>query len=317
MVFRYISALLLLLIAGCNAPPADDVTASSAEPRQLEIGELLSRADVQAALERVIEIEAQSLEDLVELNEIPAPPFGEAKRAERFAAMLRDAGLADVAIDEVGNVVGRRPGTRGDRVIAYTAHLDTVFPGDTDVTVRREGNRFIAPGVGDNTRGLIVILDVLRVMQYAGIETQADILFVGNVGEEGLGDLRGVKHLFRDGGPQVDSMIAVDGGRMNRIVYGGVGSHRYRVTFHGSGGHSWGAFGMASPHHALGRAIERLVTEAATVNSSGAKTSFNVGRIGGGAANNPNGVRPRGGIKKRSRRPGKPGGDEGGMQGAG
>jgi len=235
MVFRYISALLLLLIAGCNAPPADDVTASSAEPRQLEIGELLSRADVQAALERVIEIEAQSLEDLVELNEIPAPPFGEAKRAERFAAMLRDAGLADVAIDEVGNVVGRRPGTRGDRVIAYTAHLDTVFPGDTDVTVRREGNRFIAPGVGDNTRGLIVILDVLRVMQYAGIETQADILFVGNVGEEGLGDLRGVKHLFRDGGPQVDSMIAVDGGRMNRIVYGGVREHLFRVTFYRTG----------------------------------------------------------------------------------
>ena len=252
----------------------------------MEIRELLPRADVQAALERVVEIEAGSLEDLIALNEIPAPPFGEAKRAERFAEMLRDAGLADVTIDEVGNVVGRRPGTRGDRVIAYTAHLDTVFPIDTEVTVRREGNRFIAPGVGDNTRGLIVVLDVLRVMQYAGIETQADILFVGNVGEEGLGDLRGVKHLFREGGPRVDAMIAVDGGRMNRIVYGGVGSHRYRVTFRGPGGHSWGAFGIASPHHALGRAIERFVSEAPAVTSSGAKTSFNVGRIGGGTSIN-------------------------------
>ena len=286
MIFRYVSPVLLMILAACNAPPEGGVTASSGVDRQAEIGELMARVDVRAALDRVLVIEPRSLDDLVELNEIPAPPFGEARRAARFAEMLREAGLADVTIDDVGNVIGRRPGLDGNRVIAYTAHLDTVFPGETDVTVRREGNRFIAPGVGDNTRGLVVILDVLRVMQHAGIETQADILFVGNVGEEGLGDLRGVKHLFRDGGPQVDAMIAVDGGRMNRIVYGGVGSHRYRVTFRGPGGHSWGAFGTASPHHALGRAIDRFVTTAPAVTSSGDKASFNVGRIGGGTSIN-------------------------------
>jgi acetylornithine deacetylase/succinyl-diaminopimelate desuccinylase-like protein len=186
----------------------------------------------------------------------------------------------------VGNVIGRRPGKTGDRVVAYTAHLDTVFPVETDVTVRTEGNTFYAPGIGDNTRGLVVILAVLRAMELGGIETDADVLFVGSVGEEGLGDLRGVKHLFREGGPQIDSMIAVDGGRLSRLVYGGVGSHRYRITFQGPGGHSWGAFGRANPHHGLGRAIENFVNLAPTVTSSGKKTTFNVGRIGGGTSVN-------------------------------
>ena len=226
------------------------------------------------------------LGDLIELNEIPAPPFGEEKRAQRFADMLREAGLTDVSIDDVGNVIGRRPGRTGSRVIAYTAHLDTVFPAKTDVTVRIEGDTLYAPGIGDNSRGLAVILGVLRAMQHAEIETDADILFIGNVGEEGLGDLRGTKHLFREGGPQIDTMIAVDGGRTERIVYGGVGSHRYRGTFAGPGGHSWSAFGTASPHHALGRAIARFVEDAPTVTSSGEKTSFNVGRIGGGTSIN-------------------------------
>ncbi len=111
-------------------------------------------------------------------------------------------------------------------------------------------------------------------------------MFVGNVGEEGLGDLRGVKHLFRDGGPPIDSMIAVDGGDTTRLVYGGVGSHRYRITFNGPGGHSWSAFGRASPHHALGRAIEKFVSNGPSVTSTGDKTSYNIGRIGGGTSVN-------------------------------
>jgi len=161
-----------------------------------------------------------------------------------------------------------------------------VFPADTDVSVRVKGDTLHAPGVGDNSRGLVVLLAVLRAMQHAAIETDADILFVGNVGEEGLGDLRGVKHLFREGGPQIDTMIAVDGGNTERIVYGGVGSHRYRVTFKGPGGHSWGAFGTANPHHALGRAIAIFDQEAPAVTSSGEKTSYNIGRIGGGTSIN-------------------------------
>jgi acetylornithine deacetylase/succinyl-diaminopimelate desuccinylase-like protein len=200
--------------------------------------------------------------------------------------MLREAGLTDVTIDDVGNVIGRRPGRKGDRVIAYSAHLDTVFPAGTDVTVRFDDEKMYAPGIGDNTRGLVTILDVLRAMESAGIETDADVLFVGNVGEEGLGDLRGVKHLFREGAEKIDTLIAVDGGESSRIVYGGVGSHRYRVTFRGPGGHSWGAFGLANPHHALGRAIQIFDDNAPTVTTVGEKTSYNVGRIGGGTSIN-------------------------------
>ena len=154
------------------------------------------------------------------------------------------------------------------------------------MTVRVDGARLHAPGVGDNSRGLVTVLSVLRAMQHAGIETDADVLFIGNVGEEGLGDLRGMKHLFRDGGPRIDTLIAVDGGRSDRIVFGGVGSHRYRVVFRGPGGHSWGAFGTANPLHALGRAISLFVEEAAAVTAEGEKSSFNIGRAGGGTSVN-------------------------------
>ncbi|MFK7829288.1 MAG: M20/M25/M40 family metallo-hydrolase [Congregibacter sp.] len=251
-----------------------------------EISALKSDARVQAAMQHILTIEPQSRADLIELTEIPAPPFKEQARAARFMEMLRQAGLTDVRIDEVGNVIGRRPGRGDGRLIAYAAHLDTVFPEGTDVTVKFKGDKLYAPGIGDNTRGLVTVLGVLRAMQHAGLETDADILFVGNVGEEGLGDLRGVKHLFRDGAEKIDTFIAVDGGTSERIVYGGVGSHRYRVTFHGPGGHSWGAFGLANPQHALGRAIALFDGNATAVTTIGEKTSYNVGRIGGGTSIN-------------------------------
>ncbi len=251
-----------------------------------EMAALVNRPQVRAALDHIVAIEPQSLRDLIELTEIPAPPFGEERRAQRFAGMLREAGLSDVRIDAVGNAIGRRPGRRGDRVVAYSAHLDTVFPPETDVTVRFDDEKMYAPGIGDNSRGLVMVLGVLRALQATGIETAADVLFIGNVGEEGLGDLRGMKHLFRDGAEKIDTLIAVDGGESERIVYGGVGSHRYRITFRGPGGHSWGAFGLASPHHALGRAIAIFVGNAPTVTSVGEKTSYNVGRVGGGTSIN-------------------------------
>lgn len=278
-------AILPLLFPGALA--AQDEPAPQIQERyKEEIEAIKMHAKVPAALDHIVAIEPQSRRDLIELTEIPAPPFGEQARAKRFAEMLREAGLSDVRIDEAGNAIGRRPGTRGDRVIAYSAHLDTVFPPGTDVTVRFDDEKMYAPGIGDNTRGLVTVLGVLRALQGAGIETEADILFVGNVGEEGLGDLRGMRHLFRDGGDRIDTLIAVDGGESKRIVYGGVGSHRYRVTFRGPGGHSWGAFGLASPHHALGRAIATFVENAPSVTSIGEKTSYNVGRIGGGTSVN-------------------------------
>ena len=276
-----------LLLLGCGAATAQgDIKVEVADRYTQEATALKANPRVQAGFQHIVDIEPQSRADLIELTEIPAPPFMEEARAERFAEMLRDAGLTDVRIDEAGNAIGRRPGRSGDRVIAYSAHLDTVFPADTDVTVKFDDEKMYAPGIGDNTRGLVTVLGVLRAMQHAGIETEADVLFVGNVGEEGLGDLRGVKHLFRDGADRIDTLIAVDGGQSERIVFGGVGSHRYRVTFRGPGGHSWGAFGTANPHHALGRAIALFDENAPSVTSVGEKSSYNIGRIGGGTSIN-------------------------------
>jgi len=276
----------MLLLGSSIAFGQDGIEAEVAERYTAEVAAIQADSRVQRGFEHIVDIEPQSRADLIELTEIPAPPFMEQARAERFAEMLREAGLENVWIDEVGNAIGRRPGRSGDRTIAYAAHLDTVFPEDTDVTVRFDDEKMYAPGIGDNTRGLVTVLGVLRAMQHAGIETDADILFVGNVGEEGLGDLRGVKHLFRDGAERIDTLIAVDGGRSERIVFGGVGSHRYKITFHGPGGHSWGAFGTANPHHALGRAIALFDENAPSVTSVGEKSSYNIGRIGGGTSIN-------------------------------
>jgi acetylornithine deacetylase/succinyl-diaminopimelate desuccinylase-like protein len=284
---RRLTIIALLATLPQVAAVAQETPAPEIEPRYVEeVNALLADERVREGMAHILDIEPQSRRDLIELTEIPAPPFGEAERAARFAEMLREAGLTDVTIDEEGNAIGRRPGRSSDRVVAYAAHLDTVFPAETDVTVRFDDDKMFAPGIGDNTRGLVTVLGVLRAMEHAGIETEADVLFIGNVGEEGLGDLRGVKYLFRDGGPRIDTFIAVDGGESDRIVYGGVGSHRYRITFRGPGGHSWGAFGLANPHHALGRAIQIFDENAPTVTSVGEKTSYNIGRIGGGTSIN-------------------------------
>jgi acetylornithine deacetylase/succinyl-diaminopimelate desuccinylase-like protein len=251
------------------------------------IERLADRPDIQQAMAAIAAGEAQDLRDLVELTEIPAPPFGEEARARRFAEMLREAGLSDVAIDEVGNVIARLRGRRSGPTVALIAHLDTVFPAETDVRVRIEGDTYRAPGIGDNSRGLVYLLSLARAMNGAAVRTRGDILFVGSVGEEGLGDLRGVKHLFRPGGPRIDAALVIDGGSSGRIVNVAVGSIRYRVIITGPGGHSWGAFGMANPHHALGRIIARF-DEAATalISSGGPKATYNVGRIGGGTSVN-------------------------------
>ena len=286
--FRLVTAVLFLhfgLAAGSAIAQAPNDPAIQPEYVE-EIAAIRNDPSVQRALQHVLTLEPRHRDELIELTEIPAPPFKEQARAERFAQLLRESGLDDVVIDEVGNVIGRRPGRSGGRVVGYSAHLDTVFPEGTDVTVRFDDDKLYAPGIGDNTRGLIVILAVLRALEFAKIETDADILFIGNVGEEGLGDLRGVKHLFRDGADPIDTLIAVDGGNSDRIVYGGVGSHRYKITFRGPGGHSWGAFGTANPHHALGRAIALFDQNAPTITDDGVKSSYNIGRIGGGTSIN-------------------------------
>ncbi len=279
-VMKLRTLLISILVTGAATQ------AARSQDYDAEARKLANQPGIRAAFEAIVELEPRTRDDHIALTEIPAPPFQEERRAQRYSEMLQAAGSVEVEIDEVGNVIARRRGTKGERVVALAAHIDTVFPEGTDVTVRVEGNKFTAPGIGDDTRGLIVVLTALRAMNQANIETEADLLFIGTVGEEGLGDLRGAKHLFRDNGLNIDSWIAVDGGGLDRVVHQGIGSIRYRVTFKGPGGHSWGAFGLANPAHALARAIHTFDEEASLYVAKGPRTSYNIGRIGGGTSVN-------------------------------
>ncbi len=247
---------------------------------------LHDRAEMKQAFATIEEMRERNNERLIAITEIAAPPFEEQTRAADLVNRLKALGLDDVSIDESGNVIARRAGTNGQRTVAVAAHIDTVFPADMDVTVRREGDVFYAPGVGDNTRGVVAMLALIETMETHNIKTEADILFVGDVGEEGLGDLRGVRHLFRDGAPKIDSFIAIDGGNASRLVTTAVGSNRYRVTFSGPGGHSYGAFGRGHPHQALAEAITKFTEAATPITQDGPKATFSVGRIGGGTSIN-------------------------------
>ena len=227
----------------------------------------------------------RTVRDIVTLTEIPAPPFGEAERARAYLEMLRAHGLADVEADAVGNVMGLRRGTGNGPLVAVAAHLDTVFPAGTPVTVRREGTRLFAPGIGDDTRSLAVLLAWLRAMDAAGMRTRSDILFVGDVGEEGLGDLRGMRHLFLQGRykDRIAAFITVDSPEMASIAVGGIGSKRYRATFRGPGGHSYGAFGLVNPMYAMAQAILELSRTAVPEDP---RTTFSASVVGGGTSVN-------------------------------
>ena len=252
---------------------------------EAELAAITADPRVAAALEDVLAMDEENERLLIELTEIEAPPFKEEKRAAHYRGLVREAGL-DAELDEIGNVVARRAGQGGGRTVAVVAHLDTVFPEGTDVTVRREGDKLMAPGIADDTRGLVTMLTMVKLMDRHGLDTRDDVLFVGSVGEEGLGDLRGVKHLFRDGGPKIDAFIAIDGTSNTRVLNHAIGSHRYRVRFLGPGGHSWGAFGLGNPAHAMARAIKLFDDRAGEYVTAGAKTTYNIGRIGGGTSVN-------------------------------
>jgi acetylornithine deacetylase/succinyl-diaminopimelate desuccinylase-like protein len=244
---------------------------------------LLREPAIQAALLAAKRNEPQVVDEQVRICEIEAPPFKEEKRGLAMKAVFERLGLRNVRIDEVGNVLGERPGRSARPHFVMAAHLDTVFPEGTDVRVKREGAVLKGPGIGDDCRGLAVLIGVIRALADGRVATEGSITFVANVGEEGLGDLRGVKHLFDKGGKgRIDRFVSVDG-----LGYGitdvGVGSYRYRVTFKGPGGHSYGAFGMANPIHALGRALA-AVSDFEVPKAP--KTTFNVGRIGGGTSVN-------------------------------
>lgn len=251
-----------------------------------EIKAIKKRPAVSKAFQTIKDLEPQTRQDLITLTQIPAPPFKEEARGKEYAKMLKSAGVDSVWTDEVGNVIGKRRGKSGKRTVVVEAHLDTVFPEGTDVTVKQRGDTLFAPGIGDDTRGLAVVLAILKAMEKNSIETEADVLFIGTVGEEGLGDLRGVKQLFSEKGPRIDSYIAIEGGGADRLTFKGIGSNRYRVTFKGPGGHSSGAFGLVNPHNALGRAIHYFALDADKFTKEGIRTTYNVGVIGGGTSVN-------------------------------
>ena len=227
----------------------------------------------------------QVIADLIRITETPAPPFKEAKRAALFAQMLRDAGLTDVSVDEEGNVLALRPGQADGPVFVVSAHLDTVFPEGTTITVTRYGDRLLAPGIGDDSLGLASILAWVRIMEANAITTRQPILFVGTVGEEGAGDLRGVRHLLTRGAykGRIGSFLSVDNADAARVVHAAVGSRRYRLGFKGPGGHSYGAFGIVNPMAAMAEAVRGIY--AITVPAE-PKTTYAATVVNGGTSVN-------------------------------
>ncbi len=284
---KKIAFLFYILFFFSMALQAQEEEIADLDPKYIqEIETLVRHPKVKNAMSFIKANDALTIQDNITLNEIPAPPFNEEDRALAFAEMMKKLGVDSIWIDEEGNALGLRKGTQGNRTVVLDGHLDTVFPEGTDVKVRVSGDTLFAPGIGDDTRGLAMVLAVLRTMNAYDIQTEADVLFVGTVGEEGLGDLRGVKYLFRDGGPRIDSWISIDGGELGRVNNKGLGSLRYRVVYRGPGGHSWGAFGLANPHHAAAAGIRHFVEAADKFTAYGPRTSYNVGRMGGGTSVN-------------------------------
>jgi tripeptide aminopeptidase len=244
---------------------------------------LMADAAIKKVVEGLQRDEPYVIEQQMRLCDIAAPPLGESARAAVYKQAFEGLGLTNVRIDAAGNVLGDRPGLSPRPHLVLSAHLDTVFPADTRVTPTRSGSVLSGPGIADDCRGLAVLLGVIRALNTARIQTTGSITFVGTVGEEGLGDLRGVKQLFDPGSrAQVDRFVSIDGAGLG-ITGTAVGSLRYRVTFKGPGGHSYGDFGVANPVHAVGRAVGRIADLQVPREP---RTTFNVGRIGGGTSVN-------------------------------
>jgi acetylornithine deacetylase/succinyl-diaminopimelate desuccinylase-like protein len=260
-------------------------TASPADTRLLTT--IKDRPAVKTAFAALEAEHDQWVDNIIALTQIPAPPFKEALRAKAYADKFKAAGLADVEIDAEGNVLGllRGSGKPGGKLVVVAAHLDTVFPEGTDVTVKREGNTLHAPGIGDDVAGLATQLSLIKALAAAKITAPMDILFVGDVGEEGLGDLRGVKHLFLKGKykDRIASFFSIDDGSVDGLTNGGVGSKRYKLTFKGPGGHSFGAFGLVNPMTAMSQAIVNIYKIPVPKSP---KTTFSASVVGGGSSVN-------------------------------
>lgn len=244
---------------------------------------LMSEPAIRKALDAVRQNEPEMLKEQVRLCEIPAPSFHEQARAAEMKKHFEALGLRNVRIDAVGNVLGERPGRSARPRVVVASHMDTVFPEGTDLKVKQEGLVNKGPGIGDNCRGLVALLGVIKAMGEAHVETEGPITFVANIGEEALGNLAGARHLFdvelKD---KVDRFVSIDGSGTG-FVHVSVGVRRYRVTVTGPGGHSYFRFGTANPIHALGRAVAHIADFEVPETP---RTTFSVGRINGGTSIN-------------------------------
>jgi tripeptide aminopeptidase len=261
------------------------MTSTAALTPDATMRELLDREEVRRAFQFFASSAEEITEEQVRICSIPAPPFGEQERAEYLREKFRSLGLDEAYLDEEGNCVALRAGASRSPLLVVSAHLDTVFPAGTDYTVRREQGKLFAPGIADDGCGLVALIALLDALRMCEVETEGSLLFVGTVGEEGEGDLRGARHLFTRGewAGKIDAFISFDGPGLERITHAALGSRRYRLRLRGTGGHSWGDFGAANPAHALGRAIARLASYPAPAEP---RTTFNVGRIEGGSGIN-------------------------------
>jgi acetylornithine deacetylase/succinyl-diaminopimelate desuccinylase-like protein len=268
-----IAAALLLVTSAFAQTPSMDAALQA----------LLANPKVVKTLDDIKADDARALEEQKRITEIPAPPFKEKVRGEYYLKRMQELGLKDAAMDSEGNVIALRKGTGGGRPkLVVSAHLDTVFPEDVDVTVKEKDGVIDAPGIGDDSRGLAALLSLVKAMNENSIGTVGDLLIVGTVGEEELGNLRGVKALFRDH-RDIDGFISIDGLGISRVVNQSTGSHRYEMIFKGPGGHSFQEFGLPSAIHAMGRAIAKI---SELQPPSEPKTTFTVGTVKGGTSVN-------------------------------
>jgi len=282
-VARNLAATAVLLMVGLAGEQVSAQTPAATPAIETAYQAILANAKVVKTLEDIKADDDTAFAEQKRITEIPAPPYKEKVRAEYFLKRMQELGFKEASIDSEGNVIALRKGSGGGRPkLVVSAHLDTVFPEGTDVTVKEKDGVILAPGIGDDSRGLAALLSLIKCINANELATVGDVMFVGTVGEEELGNLRGVKALFRDHS-DIDGFISIDGLGITRVVNQATGSHRYEIVFKGPGGHSFQEFGLPSAIHAMGRAIAKI-SDLQT--PSDPKTTFTVGTVTGGTSVN-------------------------------
>ncbi len=253
-------------------------------PTTSNIAKLLKDPRIEFAFQKLELLSETLMQEHIRICQIPAPTFSESQRAKYFYQRFSELGLLDNKIDLAGNVTACWP-SPASNYVCLSAHLDTVFPDTTNCQVRKTGNRYFAPGISDNAAGLVGLLAIAKILVEVNLVPQVPFLFAATVGEEGIGDLKGVKYLFQESEYKnsIQYFVSFDGPGIERITYRALGSKRYKITFTGSGGHSWGDFGIVNPIHALGRAISKMANYQTPQHPASA---YNVGIIEGGSSIN-------------------------------